>query len=322
MARAARPAPGSPPDLRIVGAAVEPAAAGVFRPVVLLPAALLGRLSSAQLDAIVAHEREHIARRDNLVAHVQRLVETLFWFHPMVWWIGRRIVEERERACDEAVLRSGHEPGDYAEGILAVCRHCRCPPARGAASALSGNLSRRIRGIVSESRPAAPGFFKTAVLVVCALSIAGAPLLAGAFEGDVRRSELLARHMQAFRSARIILAPTADPDATQGVLAISPRILEVQNTSLRELVALSYEVSPASIEGGGDWLDAPRYDIRAELGDSLGDSLVDPRDFQPAALRAAVVELLASRFDLQVHVNRRCESPCGRRALNSAPGSS
>ena len=67
--------------------------------------------------------RTHRAQ-DNLKDGVHRLVETLFWFHPAVWWIGRQMIEERERACDEAVLAVGHDGGDYASGILAVCRHC------------------------------------------------------------------------------------------------------------------------------------------------------------------------------------------------------
>jgi bla regulator protein BlaR1 len=318
MARAARPAPGSPPDVRVVDSAVEPAVARVFRPVVLLPAALPGRLSPAQLGAILAHERHHIARRDNLIAHVQRMVETLFWFHPLVWWIGRRLVDERERACDEAVLRAGHEPGDYAEGILAVCGLCRHERLPVAASALSGNLTRRIRGIITDPTPVAPGFCKTVALSTCALAIAGVPLLSGAFDGAIQKYQQLVSDMRAFRTATITIAPTAKPGETQSVITAAPRAIAIHNTSLRELVALSYGVSAAAIEGGGLWLDVPRYDIRAELRDALSD----PDDFEPAALRGAVIELLASRFDLRVHVNQRCEAPCGRRAVAPVPGSS
>ena len=53
------------------------------------------------------------------------IVEAVFWFHPLVWWIGARLVEERERACDEAVLSLGNEPHDYAEGILNICKSYR-----------------------------------------------------------------------------------------------------------------------------------------------------------------------------------------------------
>jgi beta-lactamase regulating signal transducer with metallopeptidase domain len=312
MARAARPVPGSSPDTRVTEAAIEPAVARVFRPVVLLPVALLGRLTPAQLGAVLAHEREHIARRDNLIAHVHRFVATLFWFHPLVWWIGRQLVEERERACDEAVIERGHDGRDYAEGILAVCRHCHeLARLRGTASALSGDLTRRIRGIVGQTMPTAPGFCKTVSLVLCALTITVGPLFAGAVDEAERRREQIVSDARVFRSAQIFLGLADDIGDEPGALHVEPRAIVVRNTSLRELVALAYGVSAASVEGGGDWLDTPRYDVRAEVRDAI----IRPEQFEPAALRGAVNELLASRFDLQVHVNQRCQAPCGRRAL-------
>jgi bla regulator protein BlaR1 len=317
MARAARPVPGSPPDTRITDAAIEPAVARVFRPVVLLPAALLGRLTGPQLDAVLAHEREHIARRDNLVSHVHRLVETMFWFHPMVWWIGHQLVAERERACDEAVLHDGHQPEDYAEGILAVCRHCHHAQLNAVASAVSGNLPHRIREIIRNCGPARPGIGLTVVLAVAALSIAAGPLFAGAVDGAVRRSQRIASDTLAFRSAEIFVSPSRAVESRRSALLTESRTIVVRNTSLRELVALTYGVSAADVKGGGDWLDSPRYDIRAELRDPLAS----PEDFEPMALRGAVIELLAARFDLQVHINQHCQSPCGRRALLAPPSS-
>ena len=86
-----------------------------FRPVLLLPEGIAERLMREHLAAIVAHELCHVRSRDNLAAAVHMLVEAIFWFHPLVWWIGRRLVDERERACDEEVLRPGSEPEVYAE---------------------------------------------------------------------------------------------------------------------------------------------------------------------------------------------------------------
>ena len=60
--------------------------------------------------AILAHELCHVRRRDNLTAAIHMIVEAVFWFHPLVWWISARLMEERERACDEAVLELGSEP--------------------------------------------------------------------------------------------------------------------------------------------------------------------------------------------------------------------
>ena len=96
----------------------EPGVVGIWRPVLLLPEGLADRLTPAQLNAVIAHERCHVGRHDNLAAAVHMLVEAIFWFHPLVWWIERRMIDERERACDEAVLRAGNDPDEYAEGIL------------------------------------------------------------------------------------------------------------------------------------------------------------------------------------------------------------
>jgi beta-lactamase regulating signal transducer with metallopeptidase domain len=310
IARAARPVPGSSLDARVTDAAIEPAVARVFRPVVLLPSALLGRLTPNQLGAVLAHEQEHIGRRDNLVTHLHRLVETLFWFHPLVWWIGRQLVDERERAVDEAVIERGHDAREYAEGILAVCRHCHeLSHVHGTASALSGNLTGRIRGIIGSATPSAPGFFKTMLLCLCTLGIGMGTLLAGAVDGAARLRQQIDRDAMMFRSAALTLQPAAGADDDMELITRAHEVL-VRNVTLRELVALAYDVSPSSVEGGGDWLDAPRYDLRAEVRERRIDD-----DFEPAALRGAINEVLASRFDLQVHVNQRCQQPCGRRAL-------
>ena len=83
----------------------EPGVVGIRRPRLLLPEGIVERLTPAQLRALIAHERCHIRCHDNLAAAIHMVVEAIFWFHPAVWWIEARLVDERERACDEAVLR-------------------------------------------------------------------------------------------------------------------------------------------------------------------------------------------------------------------------
>jgi beta-lactamase regulating signal transducer with metallopeptidase domain len=101
-------------------ARVEPGVVGILRPVLLLPEAIRERLTEKQFTAILAHEMCHVRRRDNLAALLHIVVETIFWFHPLVWWIERRMMEERERACDDEVLRLTNDAQTYAEGILNV----------------------------------------------------------------------------------------------------------------------------------------------------------------------------------------------------------
>lgn len=101
---------------------IEPGIVGIFHPVLLLPEKIVDRLPAPQLRSILAHESCHVRRRDNLTAAIHMAVEAIFWFHPAVWWIERRLIEERERACDEAVLELGNDAEVYAEGILNVCK--------------------------------------------------------------------------------------------------------------------------------------------------------------------------------------------------------
>ncbi|HEU4779887.1 MAG TPA: M56 family metallopeptidase [Steroidobacteraceae bacterium] len=313
LVRAARPAPGALLDARITDAEIEPAVARVFHPVVLLPAALLERLSRPEIDAVLAHEHEHIARHDNLKDSIHRVVETLFWFHPAVWWIGRLMIEERERACDEAVLASGHDGGEYASGILAVCRHCHASTAASAA-ATSGDLTRRVRYILGNARPAALGAAKALTLLVATLAAATIPMFAGAVDGTARRHELLTLNSRALGGADFSVVPATGRPGTQQRIDAARDGVIIRNTTLRDLIALSYGVERWHVSGDGQWLDTPRYDIRAVAHDPVSE----PDELDPYALRVLTTRLLASRFDLEIHVNRRCQSPCGRYALTAA----
>jgi uncharacterized protein (TIGR03435 family) len=92
---------------------------------------------------------------------------------------------------------------------------------------------------------------------------------------------------------------------------VRPRYDDVhRNTTLRELIALAYGVDRWRVKGSGHFLDWPRYDIRAVAHGPLSE----PDELDPSALRDLTARLLASRFDLEIHVNRRCQSPCGRLA--------
>jgi len=71
--------------------------------------------TAAELCRTLNHELCHVRRRDNLTAALHMLIESIFWFHPFVWWIGRRLIDERERACDEDVIHLGNVSQEYAK---------------------------------------------------------------------------------------------------------------------------------------------------------------------------------------------------------------
>jgi TonB family protein len=155
---------------------LEPGVLGIRKPVLMWPRHLTSGLSDPHIEAIVSHELCHVVRRDNLLASVQMLVTAVFWFHPLVWWIGSRLVDERERACDERVIALGGSPATYANSILETCRLCLASPLVNVSGVTGGNLNMRILRIMQDG-PAAPlGPGKKAALVLAALVMMLAPV--------------------------------------------------------------------------------------------------------------------------------------------------
>jgi beta-lactamase regulating signal transducer with metallopeptidase domain len=157
----------------------EPGVVGIFRPVLLLPEGITDRLTEGQLEAILVHELCHVRRRDNLAALIHMVVETLFWFHPLVWWIERRLMEERERACDEEVLRVVGDPHTYAEGILNVCKFYKESPLVCMSGVTGSNLKNRIEAIMTNRIIHNLSVGRTLLLAAAALAAVAVPIAFG-----------------------------------------------------------------------------------------------------------------------------------------------
>ncbi len=138
-----------PIPVKSSAARLEPGVFGIFRPVLILPEGITERLTGQQLEGILAHELCHVRRRDNLTGALHMIVEILFWFHPLVWWIRRQLVAERERACDEAAVSRAGNAETYAEGILTVCRFYLESPAPCVSGVTGADLKRRIAEITT-----------------------------------------------------------------------------------------------------------------------------------------------------------------------------
>jgi len=89
---------------------LEPGVWGIWRPRIVLQETLASHLSNAELETIMTHELVHTKRWDNLVSLAQIVIRSFFWFYPIAWIIDRKLLAEREQACDEEVLRLGPSP--------------------------------------------------------------------------------------------------------------------------------------------------------------------------------------------------------------------
>lgn len=162
--------------------AIEPGVRGIVHPVLLLPSGIADRLSDQQLAAVLAHELSHVQRRDNMTAALHMMVETVFWFHPLVWWIGSRLVDERERACDEDVLQFDHEPQVYAGAILKVCEFYLASPMTYVSGVTGSNLKKRIEAIMINNGTIKLNFARKTLIAVAALASISLPILLGSIE--------------------------------------------------------------------------------------------------------------------------------------------
>jgi TonB family protein len=130
---------------------VTPMTAGLLNPTVVLPEDWT-RWPQEKLDAVLAHEDEHARRFDPLVQWLGLLNRAVFWFHPLAWWLSRRLSALAEEACDDAVLSRGHDPLEYSGHLLELARLVResAVPIDVAAMAMPGAfLPHRIRRIAA-----------------------------------------------------------------------------------------------------------------------------------------------------------------------------
>ena len=126
----------------------SPFTARLLRPLIWLPLSLITRLPIEQVEALIAHELAHIRRLDWLWNGMQCLVESLLFFHPGVWWLGRRIRQEREHACDDlAVLACGNAIA-LAEALAGLERDRQSFP-RLVLQAQGGSLMKRITRLLA-----------------------------------------------------------------------------------------------------------------------------------------------------------------------------
>lgn len=145
-----------------------PLTIGAFHPAILLPSEWRD-WTGAKLDAVLAHELSHVARRDALTQRLCLVHRAIFWFSPLAWWLERHLATLAEQASDEAALTCGADRKDYARTLLGFFEALQTAPRRvwwqGVAMAKPGEAEKRVERILS---------FKGAVNVRMKKSIAAA----------------------------------------------------------------------------------------------------------------------------------------------------
>jgi uncharacterized protein (TIGR03435 family) len=290
--RAARPLDwGLPIPAMSAPGRLEPGVFGIWRPVLLLPDGIGERLTPGQLQAVIAHELCHARRRDNLTAAIHMVVETIFWFHPLVWWIRARLVTERELARDEAVIAQA-DPLVYAEGILNVCSLYLESPLVCAPGVTGADLKRRIQGIVSPRRVRELSFGGKALLAATGALAVGLPLAIGLVRAPLIHAQENDGPAMSFDVASV--KPLPEPKGwpwPEGYSAAPKRAGGRISwiTGLNMLIRHAYGLQ--SWRMGGMEIPPAFYQIDARFDESTTDKQV----------RRMLQALLRDRFHLEAH---------------------
>lgn len=288
---------------------LEPGVFGVFRPVMLLPEGILNRLTPTQLKGVIAHELCHVYHRDNLMASIHMFVETVFWFHPLVWWIGKRMVEERERACDEQVLLTVKEPEAYAQGILKICELYLESTLPCVSGVTGSKIKKRVEEIVQNRTALRLNFPKKVFLAAAGTAALLTPILLGVLSGSSMRAQGTpprpAGPVPSFEVASLKPDKDCPNFSRSGNFSPSPGRLEMPCVTLQSLIQAAYgtfadgvsiNTTPLRMEGGPSWMQSEFYSLSARAdGPVRTEMLAGPM----------LQKLLAERFDLQAHRETR-----------------
>jgi len=298
-----------PTEILLSRASLEPGIFGIVRPVLVWPERISARLEDAHLEAILAHELGHVRRRDNLAAAIHMLVEASFWFHPLVWWLGTRLVEERERACDEEVLESGRERQIYAESILKICEFCVESPLACVSGVTGADLKKRIVLIMTKSTVRKLDFSRKLLLGAAGVVAVAAPIAVGLLNATPSRAGSQTQNpasvtpVHEVASIRLNKTGTASLNTGNGIisqrLSIHPGTFTAVNISMWELIRLAYRVEDYQVSGAPDWFASELYDVDAKAEKSAIDEMQklgnDQRELENRRMLQA---LLKDRFNL------------------------
>jgi hypothetical protein len=213
-----------------------PAAIGFFKPMVIIPGWAFDELSGEQLRVILLHEFAHLERWDDWTNLAQKLLRTIFFFQPAVWWIERRLTLEREMACDDAVLEQTLDRQTYAECLVSIAEKSLARRGWAMAQALLGRVhhtSLRV-GRILDGRRSGKWVFKpalAAMMGLAALAIVVSPESPRwiSFESTAAPLNVLAASTPAAHPVAIATTlnpPTSEPSTRRPKVAVT---LAVQN---------------------------------------------------------------------------------------------
>jgi beta-lactamase regulating signal transducer with metallopeptidase domain/ankyrin repeat protein len=229
-----------------------PMAAGLFRPCIVLPESIA--LNSPGMAALLEHEKAHIQRRDMAIALAQRVVLALLWWSPALYWISRRIDEEREVACDETAVRCTGDAKAFARSLTIEAQNqlwARAPRLAVGAIGPRSQVGRRIRRLIDLAKGMSPAKYSGRLAFAgLALAVAIAAMVTPRFPADAQQAAL---------------PPVDDALAGEPVDLLSPQSRERAGFAGLDGGRVSYDSDAEDFAALGEEIGALMETVGAEL---------------------------------------------------------
>ncbi len=281
--------------LRLTASYNTPGVYGIFRPVILMPVALLLRLPTDQVEALIVHELAHVRRLDALGNLLAITTRTLLYFHPVVHWLAHDLERLRERLCDDLVLERKVDRVNYARALSSAALTQNMTPAA-LLTATGGELTSRVHHILGMDEPVSPQRNRLAPLLFAvttiAVSVLGLHGISGSFNAADARPEirvitgLLAPSLLGSSEPLIAYAPTLEAPKLLA-RAASERETPIEVITVHDVVASptpagSAEVAPKAFDADS-----------ASVSESSTAALIKPVAMPAAVQQAAADDVYA-----------------------------
>jgi uncharacterized protein (TIGR03435 family) len=286
-----------------------PMAVGIRRPSILVPAEA-DDWPADRRQAIVLHELAHVARHDCLIQTLAAIACAIYWVHPGVWWVARRLRVERELACDDRVLSAGAPAHDYAGHLLeiAYALNSDVAPALAVTMAAPRQLEGRLHALLDDQQPRTPPRLRSRIAAGTAMAIIVVTFAGVTIDGSRPNAigdaggPLLAIQDAPRLAFEVASVKPNKSDETGGFIQrMRGGTFNVGNQTLLQLIRFAYGIQGFQLVGAPDWFRTARFDIAAKTSAEIPPSAPGQPSPEAFMLRA----LLEDRFRLATHRETR-----------------
>lgn len=253
-------------EFRETAKVLTPMVIGAFSPVVLIPIGLLSGFSTAQVEAILAHELAHIRRNDYLINMLQSFVEVIFFFHPAIWWLSEKVRAEREHCCDDIALAVCGDKMSLAHALVKVAEWQAAPGLAMAFASKKPLLLHRVQRVLGLNPKPARTFSSLPAMIFAIGLVIGISAYAVAQKVEKDKEKKAAKHMvdKKRKPAKTQIRREQEMEEMAEV-AIEEDINENIEARLAEVDTDIREIEIHFEEPGNDTLDRKTWELSRKI---------------------------------------------------------